>query len=459
MRLPRAKESMKLLQSSSYCLIFTFILLATTHSWSSEIEISYEKYLRLNQPLYRSDSGDLVGFSFESTPTEGTWDTFLKGQGRFYFQDDNALNYSLQEAYLKYSNREQRFEVSIGRRILDWNPNEKYWSLGFLNANQAFTLLSQEEEGVTGLLFKKTWDNVELELLGSYLFIPQLNPAIDFENGNVKSRSEWVRLPPRKTVLTGVEIPISYNVANYQVEKIVFNKSLGANLRYWLNDVSGLSLFAIYKPENKLRINASAYYDNLVTGKVIVTADPTVNHHAYYGFTLFHGWEKTKLLGGFSYVDPNAKLGKDFLIDISNARKTFRSDFFTINPRYDKEVYSHASLNYVEPKSFEVGLNYIHLFSEDIRGNDDFFSDTVKWKSTLGLMFKYYWLDRLSTLFDLKYDLKRKDNIVKAEAIYLFESQIRVSAGLEMLKAPKNSSYWSYYRTADTLYTQIGYVF
>jgi hypothetical protein len=450
---------MKNLQCAFYSLLLVLFLSGEKALHASEIELSYEKYWRLNQPLYRSDSGDLIGFSFESSPTEGMWDTFLKGQGRFYFQDENALNYSLQEAYVKYTHPDQLFEMSIGRRILDWNPNEKYWSLGFLNANQAFTLLGQEEEGVTGLLVKKTWDNIELEILGSYLFIPQLNPAIDFENGNVKSRSEWVRLPPRKTVLTGVEIPISYNVANYQVEKIIFNKSLGANLKYKLSDQSGLSLFAIYKPENKLRINASAYYDNLVTGKVIVTADPTVNHHAYYGFTLFHGWEKTNLLGGFSYVDPNAKIGKDFLIDISNARKTFRSDFFTINPRYDKEVYSHISLNYSEPKLYDVGLHYIHLFSEDIRGNDDFFSDTVKWKSTVGFVVKYFWMDRLFTLFDIKYDLKRKDNIVKAEAVYLFENQIKLSAGLEMLKAPENSSYWSYYRTADTLYTQIGYVF
>ena len=434
-------------------------LIASIAVSASELELTYEKFWRLNRPLYRSDSGDLLGFSLESKPTEETWDTFLKGQGRVYFQDDNALNYSLQEAYLKYSNTTERFEMSIGRRILNWNPNEKYWSLGFLNANQSFSLLSQEEEGVTGLLLIKSWDRIELEILGSYLFVPQLNPAIEFENGNVKSRSEWVRLPPRRTVLTGLEVPISYDIANYQVEKIIFNKSLGANMRYRFNDVSGLSIFAIYKPENKLRINANAYYDNLNSGSVVVTADPTVNHHAYYGFTLFHGWGKTKFMGGFSYVDPNAKIGKDFLVDISNARKTFKSDFFTINPRYDKEVYSHLSLNYIDPKKIEIGLNYIHLFSEDIRGNDDFFSDTVKWKSTVGLMLKYYWLDHLSTLFDLKYDLKRKDNIVKAEFIYLLEKQIKLSAGLEMLKAPENTSYWSYYRTADTLYTQIGFVF
>ena len=133
-----------------------------------------------------------------------------------------------------------------------------------------------------------------------------------------------------------------------------------------------------------MRINASAYYDNLGTGKVNVTADPTVNHHAYYGLQVFQSFGDIKARGGLSYIDPNAKLGKDFLIDISNARKTFRSEYFNINPRYDKEAYAHISLNFERSKSYKLTLNYIHLISHNIRGNDDFFSDTVKWKSTFG---------------------------------------------------------------------------
>ena len=378
------------------------------------------------------------------------------GDLRFYFQENNSFNSSVQEAYLSY--KVNNFSITAGRKILDWNTNEKYWALGYLNGLQSFTLLSTEEEGVTGVLISKQLGNFQFDILGSYLFIPQLNPSIDFKDGDVKSHSEWVRLPPKKTVVSGVEVPIYYQIDKYKVSDIIFNKSVGGNIRYnWVN--GGVSAFAIYKPENNLRVNASAYYDNLIRNKVIVTASPTINHHAYYGVQLYQAFGDIKARGGLSYVDPNAKLGKDFLFDIANARKTFTSDYFNIHPRYDKEAYAHISLNYERTKFYKLTLNYIHLLSHNIRGSDDFFSDTVKWKSTFGGGFIYYLNDAFDIGIDLKYDVIRKDNIVKGEVKYNFDKKVIVALGLEVLKAPDNNSYWSYYRTSDTLYSTVGFIF
>lgn len=436
-----------------------FLTLFTLGNYASEAavtELSWEKYIRLNKPINRSESGDWLGLSYETAAPTNKLDTFLMGDVRFYFQDNNSFNYSLQEAYAVYQNDD--YKITIGRKILDWNTNEKYWSLGYLNALQSFTLLSTEEEGVTGLIFTKNYGNFEFDVLGSYLFVPQINPSVDFKNGKVKSHSEWMRLPPKSTVVSGLEVPLYYKITDYQIEKIIFNKSLGANVRYkWGN--GGVAAFAIYKPENKLRINASAYYDNLNTGNVIVTADPTVNHHAYYGVQIFQAFGDIKARGGFSYVDPNAKFGKDFLIDISNARKTFKSQYFNINPRYDKEAYAHMSLNYDKHRKYKLTLNYIHLLSDNIRGNDDFFSDTVKWKSTIGGGIQYFFNDSFDAAVDLKYDFARRDNILKGEVKYTFHQQLSLALGLEILKAPDNSSYWSYYRTADTLYSTVGFIF
>ena len=441
------------LQSLLFLALFS---LGNGPLWGATTEISYEKFFRLNKPINRSDTGDWLGLSYETAAPEKKLDVFLMGDLRFYFQDDTALNYSLQEAYAVYKNDD--YSITVGRKILDWNTNEKYWSLGYLNALQSFTLLSTEEEGVTGVVFTKSIGNFEFDILGSYLFIPQINPSIDFENGNVKARSEWVRLPPKKTVIAGSEVNLYYNIADYKIRKIIFNKSLGANIRYkWTN--GGASAFAIYKPENKLRVNASVVYDNLVSEKAIVTADPTASHHAYYGVQLYQAFGDIKARGGFSYVDPNARLGKDFLIDISNARKTFKSEFFNINPRYDKEAYAHMSLNYDKQRHYKLTLNYIHLISDNIRGSDDFFSDTVKWKSTFGGGIQYFINDSFETSFDLKYDVVRKDNIVKAEVKYNYNQRANLALGLEVLKAPDANSYWSYYRTSDTLYTTLGFIF
>lgn len=424
---------------------------------AAQKELTYERFFRLNKPLNRSDVGNWLGFSFKTEEsTTKKFDYNVDADVRFYFQDGGALNYSLQEAYGVYNN--ESFRLSFGRKILDWNTNEKYWSLGYLNALQSFTLLSTEEEGVTGILINKNVGNFEFDFLFSYLFIPQLNPEMEFKNGEIKSKSEWMRLPPKKTVVSGQEVAINYRITDYKISDIIFNKSLGANVRYkW--DKGGVAGFAIYKPEHKLRSNADAYYDNAGTGKVNVTADPTINHHAYYGIQLYQAFGDIKARGGFSYVDPNAKLGKDFLIDITNARKKFESEYFSINPRYDKEAYAHMSLNYDKRKHYKLSLNYIHLLTSDVRGSDDFFSDAVKWKSTFGVGVEYYFNDSITTKFDLKYDLKRKDNIFRAEAKYTYVNQLYIAAGAEILKAPDKDSYWSYYRTSDTLYSTIGFIF
>lgn len=422
-----------------------------------EGSITYEKFYRLNKPLYRSDSGDFINLSYEGTPVDPAdqFDAFAMGDLRLYFQDNNALNYSLQEAYARYKG--DSFELAVGRKILDWNVNEKYWSLGYLNANQAFTLLSTEEEGLMGVHLKKDAGDFEFDFLLSYVFIPQMNPAVDFKNGEVHSKSDWVRLPPKRTVVNGLEVPIFYKLNKVNVSRIVFNKSLGGNIRYKWNE-GGASAFAIYKPENRLRSNASAFYDNISLNQVVVEADPTVNHHAYYGVQIFQAFGDVKMRGGLSYVDPNAKLGKDFPVDISNARKTFTSDYFAINPRYDKEAYSHLSAN-LDRKTYILSLNYIHLLSKNIRASDDFFSDTVKWKKALGGSIKYFVSDSFHVLFDLKYDFARSDNIIKSEMVYNWQNKVHLALGLEVLKAPQDASYWSYYRANDTLYSSIGFYF
>lgn len=424
---------------------------------ASESSITYEKFYRLNKPNYRSDSGDLLNLSYTGTPTDPTksFDAFAMGDLQLYFQDNNSLNYSLQEGYVRYLG--ESYELSVGRRILDWNSNEKYWSLGYLNANQAFTLLSTEEEGVTGVLFKKSAGDFDFDVLLSYVFIPQLNPAVEFKNGEVKSKSDWVRLPPKRTVVNGLEVPIFYKLNKVNISRIVFNKSLGGNIRYkWAQ--GGASAFAIYKPENKLRSNASAFYDNVTLNQVVVEADPIVNHHAYYGFQAYQAFGDLKTRGGVSYTDPNARLGKDFPVDITNARKTFKSDYFAINPRYDREAYAHVSAN-LDRKLYALSLNYIHLLSKNIRASDDFFSDTVKWKRALGASVIYFINDSFNVLFDLKYDIARKDNIIRSEAVYNWQNKIHLALGLEVLKAPLDISYWGYYRANDTLYSSVGFYF
>jgi hypothetical protein len=434
------------------------ILLFISSLFAYEGTITYEKFYRLNNPLYRSASGDWLGLSFDGTKPAKKLDTYLMGDLRLYIKDNNSLNYSLQEAYVQYIHESYKFY--IGRKILDWNQNEKYWGLGYLNANQAFTLLSTEEEGLVGIHVVKEYDPFEFDLLLSYLFVPQLNPGMTIKNGVVESQSEWARLPPRYAVVSGQVEKIYYKLDSVNYKDILLNKSIGGNIKYKWNK-SGVSAFAIYKPENTLRSNAVAYYDNAVLKQPVVEAAPTVNHHAYYGLQVFHAFGDVTGRGGISYVDPNATLGKDFPVPITNARKSqtsYKDTGIFINPLYDKEAYAHFSTN-LKRKDYELTLNYIHILTKVTRANDDFTSDAVKWKRAIGGSATYFITDNFNIMVDMKYDFARFDNIVNAEVKYNYQRKIYIALGLEMLKAPDDASYWSHYRADDTIYSSMGFYF
>ena len=448
-------------------VLLFYILWLPTFLGAYDGTLTYEKYIRLNKPAYYSSSGDWLELSYKGGVPNDTKRiaTFAKADVRLYFQDNNAVNYSLQEAYIRFLGHQlfpnffkSDFKLYFGRKILDWNMNEKYWMLGFLNGNQGFTLLGEEQEGLTGLLLQSKFGEYEIDFFMSYFFIPELNPSVKFENGNVESHSEWTRLPPRSTIISNVETPIFYQIGNVNYSKIIFNKSLGFNIRKPFYN-GHLSFFAIYKPENKLRVNAEVYWDNVYLNKVLATANPTVNHHAYAGIQITQKIDQVSLRGGLSYVDPNAKIGKDIpLYSIKNSRQSFDSPYFKVSPAYNREAYTHLNTEYTLDK-FNFSLNYIHLVTGNVRSSDDFFSDTVKWKRAFGGRVTYTMNDAFSAFLDLKYDINRYDNIIKAELKYNYLKKIYVSLGLEMLKAPNDASYWSYYRADDTMYTSLGFYF
>jgi len=106
-----------------------------------------------------------------------------------------------------------------------------------------------------------------------------------------------------------------------------------------------------------------------------------------------------------------------------------------------------------------LSLNYIKLLSDNERGSDDFFSDTVKWKNTIGARVRYYFDDFFNVMIDLKYDMTRKDNILKAEANYMLFKKASINIGMELIKAPDENSYWAVYRANDAVYSSLKFLF
>jgi len=446
--------------------ILTLLALAAGGLYTNAADFSgnfsYEKFQRLNTPDKQTDFDDWAAISILADGNPLNSKAHLESDFRVYINNDNKFNFSVPEAYLEWTDRESR--LSVGRQVLNWNENEQYWLLASINPNQGFYLLGEKKEGLAGVQYdKRISKNVSVSFFFSYLHIPSLNPSLDIENGKISSNSEWVRLPPEATVIEGQEVPLYFDINMPNVAKdVLLKKSLGGRIAYsWDKDRSEFSGYFLYKPEPNLRMNAEAYMSEDLD-KINVNANPIVNHHAVYGLQYRQRFGSTRMVMGFDVNDPNAKLGKDFeILDLGTLKennKVFESEYFSIKPAYDKESYFHTSAS-LNRGSYILSLNYIHNVTDNERGSDDFYSETVKWKRAIGARARYYFDDFFNVMVDLKYDIERRDNILKAEANYNMFGKASFNVGMELIRSPEDTSYWAAYRANDAVYSSLKFLF
>ncbi len=408
----------------------------------------------------QANDSDWLSLSFDSKFRKRRYNGYMDADLRLYTGNSSYL-YSVPQAYIQYRTS-RRSDIAVGRKLVDWNPADQTWELGNINGMQGYNLTGDKQEGLFGLhanrRINKNWN---IKLFGSAFYAPSLNPAYEIKDGKISSNTPWQAAPPTKMRMKGVDTPIYYEVGEYNVSDIVLQESLGGNLSYnWRG--GEVSVYGMYKPENKLRINAEG---KLRKGadEVHVVATPQVNHHFVYGMGVKQKVNRrVKVSGGFEVIDPNSDLKSDLGLGIvnptliKNNKRDFDSDYIKVEPSYQKQTYVHMGAQYDTPIC-KMGLNYLYNFSE--QSGDAVFGDAVKWHNAVGVTVDYDFNDNLSMLFDFKYDIEMGDNIIKKELSYRFLNQMSIAVGLELLKAPRDDSYWSVYRENDTVYSNFGYSF
>ncbi len=130
---------------------------------------------------------------------------------------------------------------------------------------------------------------------------------------------------------------------------------------------------------------------------------------------------------------------------------------FTITPTFQRQANLISSI-YFKERIFHLGVNHIFDLSDEKTG-DDFYGDSIKFKNAIGFDSRYDLSDAFSYFFNLKYDLETKDNILKSELIYSYQALLKVGVGIELLRSPKDESYWVDYRYNDTIYSSLNYNF
>lgn len=447
--------------------VFFLCCVMISQEGEARSNISYQNFQRLNDPKRMVKDQDRLRLNIDEDFYFSTSSLTTDISVEMYFAD-RSMNYSVGEAYYFFSYYDLDF--SVGRKILDWNPNEKFWGNNYLNSRRNFTLLDTKREGLLGLHHtSKIGGRFEYDIFFSYFHIPTLNPSVKIENKKVISDSEWVNLPPERTTIIGEERPIAYYLNRPKERDTILKKSLGGRLSYaWEagneNRPGKFSLYGIYKPENSLRINGEAFYVP-TQREFSVVANPIVNHHILLGFNatqnVKHFGGTWTLSSGVELVDPNAKIGKDFdAIDpagMEEANRQYDSDFFVLKPNYERESYWQGRLTRSDERA-TYSLQYFKLLSRPLL-QDDFYSPANRWVNALGVEVKANLDQKFDLGLDLKYDFDRKDTLVVLEAGYMVNQDFLVGLGFEMLASPDENSFWAPYRANDSLFVRLGHLF
>ena len=348
---------------------------------------------------------------------------------------------------------------TLGRKILHWNPIETFWGLGELNGVDGISPVNPEHEGLIGFHMKRPMGTFTAELFASYIYLPVMNPGYSLTDDKIiLGKNEWGIFPPTSANIEQGQAPLRYSIdypGTKEVFDIITNGSIGLSLShpYKIDSVTGnLRLYAIYKPENRLRTIARSTY----------RLDSSSNH---FHSLLTYGVRHHTLFG----LGASQKIGSitwDFHLSHNHSEGLSTppspdSDFFELHGYYYDTTTTTNSLSY-QNGPWQMGLHHLSIHQPDMyRLPLNVLSKKSLWHEALGLSLEYRNRYAWNGLLDVKYDTQLSNTVIKSRLSYTFTSDLSLGTQLEIIQCPRPgaTNYWSKLRTNDTLQTYLSYRF
>ncbi len=378
---------------------------------------------------------------------------FVDREGKFdlsfRYNDAGHLMYSLKEAQLTHLWKNS--ELSYGRVLLDWVEIDKVWGLGKVNNLQNFDFFRPGQEGLTGVRYSYRFSQkFDMDIFGSFLYVPQLNPAlgIDKKNGTITSKSPWGQAPQSTVESGGVTYNVKYAVNVPSITDVAFKPSYGVRFRYTPVKDIHLTAYAMRKPENSLATVVKATIDS--ASDVSVKVNTQLFHH-----TLFGG----QLSGDFAkywkaYLSYLTTIPEEKPEDLTS--NSFNFGFGITTEKY-QEDYLGAGVKF-KKNSFAAHLGYLARVSEFERKS--LLDSIPKWSQALNVNIDYNLKEKYYLGFDLKYDTLTHDKLYTLALGWQPHHNFRVNVGADIIGTPKTGDgYWVNYRRNDSYFTEVRYVF
>lgn len=410
--------------------------------------ISFGQFQRINQPANQSADDGFIQIDVNEKRESGPWDLVYDGSIRQYTGDRGAM-FSVPELFVQ--RRIGRSDFILGRKIKNWQENDRFWAMGEVNPLRNFNLLETKREGLFGFHFERKTKNWEACLIASPINVPQINPTFVRNDDRITGKNEWSNPPPQAVRFRGNDVPVSYSLIYPEVKEIALQESISGCLKVKSENHS-LGVYGGFKPEPGIRINATGYYEQINGERAVVTAKPFVNHHYFWGGSYSTKWYKDSSRSLTSHVSIEGVIPER-----GDDKEFFELAALKIQPVYERVTYGTASLKWKSPL-IKTSLNSLYLIDGDTE-NLNVFARKPRWRRAVGVDLELSLSDRLKWFSDYKYDLKTRDMVFLTRADYQVFKHISIGGGLQILNSPDDASFWAPFRSNDSFIGRFSYLF
>jgi hypothetical protein len=212
--------------------------------------------------------------------TEGKWlSAALDIKGVAFISNVSSFTVEAGNLYVATSPQWMpRHQVTLGRRIYDWNEMEDQWDLGLWSARFLWNPLSPERIGLTGAFYTYQSAKWRVMAFGTPVSPPERGFPIRDQGGQLLADSRDYVQPYQELQLLNQVVPIHYSIEYPPLRDLVVRPAAGMQVRYGAKDgVWSAGSYGVM-PMHQVQMAIDAQY--VPGGVVEATVHPiTLFHH------------------------------------------------------------------------------------------------------------------------------------------------------------------------------------
>lgn len=323
--------------------------------------------------------------------------------------------------------------VATGRLKKNYSFVDSYYNLGLYNSYFTNDFIGYKEQGLTGI-HAQAYNGIVGGFVGWHpLYLPNQEPQVQEENGNLVSSNRWAQRPPAQYQFADQNHPIEYVIRDYRLSEIVENQGHTASVfvgddpqRPWLQ------LSYANHPVNEIPLTRDTYG----------SASDSVGHVHLSPVVTYHEVKSTDINFDFLNIQTSLSYVED---RVQNKVAAENEALQNLSPLQIYGVYIAANVGPWVQRQLILSIAAAEMKGGEIKdfdqnGKESIFSFSnrrMQFKApvTLGLSTELLFIRSkpLKTQVRWTYDRTDKGSLVSAQAAYEVIPKMNIHMGADIV--------------------------